>query len=222
MVRTDAPDTSDAGTDRRERRKAERREAILDAAQRLFTVRGLEATTMDDIARECDIAKGTLYLSFDSKDDIAFAVLSRALHELHETLRASVVDGRGTALERIQRIADAYYAFSVERPGAFRYLFLVPHPDYAGRVTPEVAEETELLGFASLELLVGLLRQGVEEKSLALSDPWSAAVGMWSALTGVIVIPTRDAPSSLVGVDHADLVRQMVQALLRGLHPDHA
>ena len=221
MVSTEPREAPGEGADRRERRRLARRERILDAAQKLFTSRGVEAPTMDDIARACDVAKGTLYLSFDSKDDIALALLSRAMHELHERLRASVSDGAGTALERIQRIADAYYAFSQERPEAFGYLFLVPHADYAGRVAPEVAEETALLGFASLELLVGLLRQGVEEKSLALRDPWSAAVGMWSALTGVIVIPTRDAPSNLVGIDHAELVRDMVQALLRGLHPSH-
>jgi len=220
MVSTQTPETTDTSAERRERRRTARRETILEAAQSLFTVRGVEATTMDDIARECDIAKGTIYLSFSSKDDIAFALLSGAIHELHERLRASVATGAGTALELIQRIADAYYAFSQERPEAFRYLFLVPHPDYAGKVAPEVAEETAMLGFASLELLVGLLRQGVEEKSLAVRDPWSTAVGMWSAMTGVIVIPTRDATSAVTGIDHAELVREMVQALLRGMRPD--
>ena len=219
MVSTEAPEATSGGTARRERRRIARRETILEAAQALFTVRGLEATTMDDIARECDIAKGTLYLSFSSKDDIAFALLSGAIHELHERLRTSVDGGDGTALDRIQRIADAYYAFSQERPEAFRYLFLVPHPDYAGKVAPEVAEETAMLGFASLELLVGLLRQGIAEKSLAMRDPWSTAVGMWSALTGVIVIPTSDAATNLTGIDHAELVREMVQALLRGMRP---
>ncbi len=220
MVTTGAQTEATTGLGRRERRKSARREVILDAAQSLFTSFGLDATTMEDIAHECDLAKSTLYLSFDSKDAIAFAVMSRALDALHDELRASVLAG-GAAHEQILRMADAYYAFSRERPDAFRLLFVLPPPDFSGSVSPEVAGEAELLGYAALELLVTLLRQGIAEGTFALSDPRSAAVGIWSAITGVIVVPARQATSSLVGVDHAALVREMVQALLRGLHPTH-
>lgn len=218
MVSTEAREET---TERRERRRHARREAILDAAQTLFNQRGVEATTMDDIARACDVAKGTLYLSFPSKDEIAFALVTRALEELHSRVGAAV-EGGGTAVEGIQRMADAYYAFSQERPESFNYLFLVPHPDYIGRVADDVAEGAALVGFESLELLAGLVRQGTKEGTLSVIDPWATAVGMWSALTGVIVIPTRDTAGSLIGIDHGQLVRDMVRALLNGLHPDFA
>ena len=55
-----------------------RRAAILDAALRVFGQYGYRRTTMDDIAREAGIAKGTIYLSFASKEEV-FQALSRRL-----------------------------------------------------------------------------------------------------------------------------------------------
>ena len=56
---------------------AERREQILEAAVRLWTGHGFEATTLDAIAREAGIAKGTVYLYFATKEDLVAAAVER-------------------------------------------------------------------------------------------------------------------------------------------------
>jgi AcrR family transcriptional regulator len=56
---------------------AERREQILQAAVRLWTGQGFEATTLDAIAREAGIAKGTVYLYFATKEDLLAAAVER-------------------------------------------------------------------------------------------------------------------------------------------------
>jgi len=56
---------------------AERREQILEAAFRLWTGHGFEATTLDAIAREAGIAKGTVYLYFATKEDLLAAAVER-------------------------------------------------------------------------------------------------------------------------------------------------
>lgn len=62
-------------TSRKEREKVQRKEAILDAAMRVFERKGYQATSMGEIAREAEFSKGTLYLYFDSKFGL-FAELS--------------------------------------------------------------------------------------------------------------------------------------------------
>jgi AcrR family transcriptional regulator len=57
-----------------------RRAVILDAALRVFGQYGYRRTSMDDIAREAGIAKGTIYLSFASKEEV-FQALSERLSE---------------------------------------------------------------------------------------------------------------------------------------------
>jgi len=56
---------------RRERKKAQTRQKIIDAASQLFWSKGYDATSTQDIAEAADLATGTLYLHFDSKADIA-------------------------------------------------------------------------------------------------------------------------------------------------------
>ena len=65
-----------------------REEAILDATNRLLAVRGYELMSMDDIAAEVGIAKGSLYKHFASKDTLAVAVMLRLLRRTSEALDA--------------------------------------------------------------------------------------------------------------------------------------
>ncbi len=65
-----------------------REEAILDATNRLLSVRGYELMSMDDIAAEVGIAKGSLYKHFASKDALAVAVMLRLLRRTSEALDA--------------------------------------------------------------------------------------------------------------------------------------
>jgi AcrR family transcriptional regulator len=54
-----------------------RREEIMDAAQRLFLKQGVASTTIDDVAAGADIAKGTIYLHFHSKQELLIALGER-------------------------------------------------------------------------------------------------------------------------------------------------
>lgn len=63
------PDAAIEGTDKRDR--------ILDAAQSLFVRYGVKRTSIDEVAREAGIAKGTVYLSFKSKTELFAAIAER-------------------------------------------------------------------------------------------------------------------------------------------------
>ncbi|WP_163508176.1 TetR/AcrR family transcriptional regulator [Fodinicola acaciae] len=65
--------------DRRTRRRRQTAAAILDAAERLFAERGYAKTTMSEVADHCDIAVGSLYTHFPSKDALHAAVIDRAI-----------------------------------------------------------------------------------------------------------------------------------------------
>ena len=99
---------SHALSGRREERKAHNREKLLAAARRVFAEKGLGEATARDIVRETDLATGTFYNYFDSKEDVFRALLM----ELGEKARAAVRAQRsrpGTSLE--ERIHGAYLAY---------------------------------------------------------------------------------------------------------------
>jgi AcrR family transcriptional regulator len=67
-------------------RREDVREAILDATNRLLARYGYRKMTMDDLAREVGIGKGTLYLYFKSKEEIALSHIDNIVERLKEKL----------------------------------------------------------------------------------------------------------------------------------------
>ena len=64
------------------------KDAILDATDRLLARYGYKKMTIDDLAREVGIGKGSVYLHFSSKEEIALTHIDRIIERLKETLRA--------------------------------------------------------------------------------------------------------------------------------------
>jgi len=71
-------------TTRRERKKRETRDKIFSSAIKLFKTYGFEATTIDMISEEADVARGTIFLHFTSKEAILANWGYERLHEIEE------------------------------------------------------------------------------------------------------------------------------------------
>lgn len=74
---------------RREREKQQRRADIVNTARQIFFEQGLRDTTIDDIARATELARGTIYLYFESKEEIYATVLEQGLDMLDTLIRES-------------------------------------------------------------------------------------------------------------------------------------
>lgn len=68
----------------------ERRNEILDVAQRLFTAKGFDNTSTNDILNEIGIARGTLYYHFKSKEEILDAMIDRTTKQLVDKAKGIV------------------------------------------------------------------------------------------------------------------------------------
>ncbi|MCA1816333.1 MAG: TetR/AcrR family transcriptional regulator [Acidobacteria bacterium] len=66
--------------------REETRDLILDAADRLLARYGYRKMTVDDIAREAGIGKGTIYLHFKSKEEVALSRIDRVIEQLKDRL----------------------------------------------------------------------------------------------------------------------------------------
>jgi AcrR family transcriptional regulator len=71
-----------------------RRAEILDAALQVFGQYGYRRTSMDDVAREADIAKGTIYLSFTSKEEVFQALSERLSQRMLAGAEAELLDAK--------------------------------------------------------------------------------------------------------------------------------
>ena len=78
---------------------------ILDAARRLLQSRGVESVTMEEIAAAAGVAKGTIYLYFQGKEDLIQDLITQVGEQMLADIEA-IVQGSGTPLEKIQQVAS--------------------------------------------------------------------------------------------------------------------
>src|SRR5579872_3925177 len=85
-------------------RRAGSREAIVDAAERLFLERGFGAVSMDELAEGAGLARRTLYNQFASKEEIFREMLLRISRQLEDAF-PSGIETRGDVEEVLRLIA---------------------------------------------------------------------------------------------------------------------
>jgi AcrR family transcriptional regulator len=88
LRRVEATDAKPARPGRHERRKARTRRSLLDAARALFSSKGVETTTIAEIAEKADVGVGSFYNHFETKEDLLAALLEEALATQLERLQA--------------------------------------------------------------------------------------------------------------------------------------
>ena len=87
----------------REQKKRHTREAIMVAAVKLFSAKGFDKTSIEELAREAGIGKGTIYSYFQTKSDILHAFCEDELAQLHHQL-TSQADQKIPILEQMVNI----------------------------------------------------------------------------------------------------------------------
>ena len=105
--------------ERKEREKQRRRNDIIDAAERIFFARGFSGATMDEVAEEAELSKGTLYLYFRSRDDLQFAIFMRGMDLLMKMMNQRLKP-QEDGYHNLLAMAWAFIRFSREYPDYFR------------------------------------------------------------------------------------------------------
>jgi AcrR family transcriptional regulator len=107
----------------RRRAPDERRDQLLDAAEQVLTSRGLASTTVADVAEAAGLAKGTMYLYFESKDALLAGLRTRYLARLAETVDCESLSGPTPPPERLMRFVDGMFAWCETNRSLHHLLF---------------------------------------------------------------------------------------------------
>jgi AcrR family transcriptional regulator len=173
---------------RREKEKQARHDAILDAAELVFSEKGYERTSMDDIARTANLSRGLLYVYFTDKAAIQRGIVLRA----GQSLRHRFEEARNTAskgLAQISAIGHAYYQFYREQPEYFSAL-----TNASTAMTEADEEQAEAMQCSKAETMVQMvdsIRLGLEDGTISrerVQDPIKTALYLRGSLHGVIML----------------------------------
>lgn len=109
-----------AGASRRavsDEAKAQRREAILAAAKRVFAKKGFHATTIADIAKAAKLSYGSIYWYFDSKESLFHALMEGEEHALRAHIERALTDAAGGG----EQVGDGVAAFRAAVLATFEF-----------------------------------------------------------------------------------------------------
>jgi len=132
---------------------ADKREAILRSATKVFARKGFFNAKVADIAAEAGIADGTVYLYFKSKDDILHSIFDRAMAEFISEA-AKELETITDPAEKLERIATIH----LERLGADRDLAIVFQVELRG--STKFMQEFSAAGFAEY---LDVIKKTIEE-----------------------------------------------------------
>jgi TetR/AcrR family transcriptional regulator len=190
-------------------------EALLAAAEPLFTDRGLEEVTVEEIAERAGVAVGSIYNSFGSKAGLHAAVVDRALDVDREYMNRAYVPEL-SPIEQLEAAARQYLRFALERPQYFRMLaFPAPLGNYAAaaetaaRLAHRVDEQNARMTDA--------IERGIAEGTLRPVDARRTATVLWASWNGVISLAWRPDELREDADDLADLLSLAANLLSWGL-----
>ncbi|MDG1266159.1 MAG: TetR/AcrR family transcriptional regulator [Ilumatobacter sp.] len=159
------------------------RDRIIGVSVDLFGSRGVDAVSLDEIAREVGIRKQTVLYWFASKDALVDGVLDAVAAELFVVIDAAVRAAPDDPLERIDNIVRAVFRPAVRRPallGLFREV---------SRLDVDQADRLRLRIEPLVERAVSYLAEEMEADRLRQGDPGLVAALGYATLTGIATEP---------------------------------
>jgi len=173
--------------ERKEREKEIRRDEIMKTGEKLFIEKGFNNATMDAIAAACELAKGTLYLHFKSKEELLSAIMHKSLTVLYD-LMIKHQAGIDNPIERLRALGDAHLEFYKQNPEYFRLVSEVHMP---GKFHPDINDKMHILLHERIKSIwdinMGIIRDGKEMGIFKESaDPLEVAISLWAISTVMI------------------------------------
>jgi AcrR family transcriptional regulator len=207
--------------ERREREREQRRNDIINAAEEVFFARGLEAATMDDVAEQAELSKGTLYLYFKSKEELYLAIHLRG-NQILKDMFLTASKKYDTGLENTRAIGQAYYEYYRKYPDYFNAMIYYESRNIDYNDKESVAMQCVALGRETIEILTRALEQGINDGSIRPTiDARKTAICLWGQSTGIIQITAMKGEMirHSHGIAEQDLIEYSFDLVYHSLKP---
>ena len=179
-------------SERKQREREQRRQDIIFAAEEVFFTRGIAVATIDEIAAQAELSKGTVYLYFKNKEELIAGVFRRGM-ELLQGMMVKTTVGSTDPIDTLRSLGKVYLKFAREYPGHFSLMLEKElHKLEIDEETPEAVSCIES-GLHILTLLKMVIIEGIQRKVIRKDiDPAQLALIIWSQIHGVIAIASRE------------------------------
>lgn len=212
--------------ERKEKEKGIRRNDIIEAAERVFFTKGFTQATMDDVAKEAEFSKRTLYVYFNSKEQIYFEIMIKGYKLLLNRLKADLEkETVKNAMDRIKQITDTLYRFHLDYPEYFNAIMEYENTemDFQSGIPDKSREECYVIGEEILKFLTGALEEGIRDGLFKQElNVVKTALVLWACMLGVFNTAKKKEKYILNyhGITSEELVTEAFNLMLRIIEID--
>jgi AcrR family transcriptional regulator len=179
---------------------------ILHAAAKLFAARPFHEVRLEDIATAAGVGKGTLYVYFESKEDLYIRLIRDGFARVVGRVKDGLANAPGPR-EKLGVIAAELVDFAFSYPDLFRVM-------RSGVLTPD-DQELQRSRQELAEIVVAVLREGTTAGALKDPFPDLTAQFILSFVRGAALYPPR-------GLTKEALREHLLHVLMRGIGPGAA
>lgn len=190
--------------------RPDRRGELLDAATRVFHTKGFDAASIQDVADELGILKGSLYHYIDTKEDLLFSIIEEVHHATMQQLEDWLALEGLTTLQRLRALLTLQvlsYCRDTARIGIFLRDFRALSPQRQQQINTERDRYDRVLR--------DLIRTGQQEGSIdATIDPKLAAMAVFGMLNWIVTWWDPAGPNT-----PEQVAQQFTDLVIAGLVP---
>ncbi|MCI7791793.1 MAG: TetR/AcrR family transcriptional regulator [Lachnospiraceae bacterium] len=167
------------------------RKNISSAAEQLFMEKGIENTSMNDIAKAAGYSKATLYVYFKNKEELIGVLVLESMQKLYDYIRLAIEKGSDTR-ECFMEICHALLKYQEEYPLYFKMVLENIKIDFETTDFLPEEKETFLVGEQINGLLAAFLQGGIEKGQIRPDLQILPTIfSLWGMLSGLVQIATN-------------------------------
>lgn len=200
--------------ERRERERAARRTAVLDATRSLVREKGFNGTTTRRIAERCELSEATIFWYFKSKDEIFVSLLFEGIDFMKNGMR-DISEADDPPRVTLTKLWEFYAEVRDEHPEYFQVFSYLANPQSMATVTDEVKDELARRSGENFRFFSKMLKD-----VLRIDDARVVADVVWGTFVGLTVL--RDSRLNLGSKGHPteSEMKAAFELLLHGIAPD--
>jgi AcrR family transcriptional regulator len=159
---------------------------IVDSAEKLFLLKGFENMTMDDLSKETEFSKKSLYTYFKSKEEIYQSILLRAFKIFNAIIEEFVCKQDIGTKEKLAQFYKASLSFFIKYPLYYRLI-----SDYKTSIDDfkdpgEITKKCYVEGEKTFQFLFDIINEGIANKSFRNDiDPVNTTLCLWGFSKGI-------------------------------------
>lgn len=172
--------------EKREKRKENRKNTILTAARRLFFEQGFKAVTIDNIAAKAEVSKGSIYLCFESKEEIYAQILISDNIALYERIK-NFSAKEATASQLLLEFARIYVDYFLNDNELFRILMTFMMQTSQMNLVEKKKDELIRSTNQNIKIISEIIKKGIDSGEFSpISNIRQMQNAIWGMLNGII------------------------------------